>query len=549
MQKKRLKIRLFTLFLSFSISSSFLSMATPSAAVYGTPEEDEEKFVFTESVSDSEDPNGLGEKKHEPTLKDYINQLTPYLKDLLNLNYEKVKKEVEKKIKENGWDYEYTMQSFADKGNPFDKFDYNALISAYATIVECGRNGNVLISDAPLITPEYNEVTDGNVKYAEVTFSVIDMDGLFRFYGYDLDNEEIKTKYEKRKKEIEDALKETDLKEKLFVKTRADVLYILETTGADAAVRQYRIPNDIPEGRKYVIAAALSLVGKVPYDWGGKPVKPGYDTSWWTYDENKGRQKGLDCSGFVQWAYMTAGYGEDVTGHLLSTYQMRTDLQEISYEELMPGDIGLMKESDEGTNHCGIYLGNGLWAHCSSPVGSVTVSSYGFRFFKRVMDGSFSLDTAESYFNNDTENLTGPGIQTLDGNDGIPYSENDVYTLAQLIDHEVGGEEFNSWVAVAEVVLNRVHNETFPNTLHDVIYQPHQFSYVSEIQNITPTETELYVAEEVLKGTLKYFNNKDVLFFKNPVITDGIPASEPVNWGNLPWYGNIGTVAFYTKAN
>lgn len=62
MQKKRLKIRLFTLFLSFSISSSFLSMATPSTAVYGTPEEDEEKFVFTESVSDSEDPNGLGEK-------------------------------------------------------------------------------------------------------------------------------------------------------------------------------------------------------------------------------------------------------------------------------------------------------------------------------------------------------------------------------------------------------------------------------------------------------------------------------------------------------
>ena len=543
------KVKRLAIFLSsICVLSSSISYATPSASTYGTETEEKVRTGFTLSKADTDDPNGLGQRSSEPTLKDYINKLTPYLEDLLNISYEKAKKEVEEKIKEKGWDYEYTMQSFSDQGNPFDDVDYNALISAYATIVESGRNGNVLISDAPLITPEYTEVKDGDVTYAEIKLSTLDIDGLFRFYGYDPDNEELKQRYEKRKKEIEDALNETELKEKMFLKTKENILYILETTGADAAVKQYKIPDDIDESRKYVIAAALSLVGKVPYDWGGKPAKPGYDTSWWTFDSVRGRQKGLDCSGFVQWAYMTAGFGNDVTSHLTSTYQMRTDLQEISYDDLIPGDIGLMKEDDNGTNHCGIYLGNGLWAHCSSAVGSATVSTYGFRFFKRIPDGTFSPDTAETYFRNDTENLTGPGVETLSGDDGIPYSSGDVYMLAQLIDHEVGGEGFNSWVAVAEVVLNRVHNDTFPNTLHDVIYQPHQFSYVSDIQYITPTDAEMYVAEEVLKGTLKYFNNQNVLFFKNPTITDGIPASEPVNWGNLPWHGNIGPVAFYTGA-
>lgn len=52
--------------------------------------------------------------------------------------------------------------------------------------------------------------------------------------------------------------------------------------------------------------------------------------------------------------------------------------------------------------------------------------------------------------------------------------------LAQVIYFEARGEIKAGQVAVAQVVLNRVHSPKFPNTIKEVVWQPYQFSYTND---------------------------------------------------------------------
>lgn len=129
------------------------------------------------------------------------------------------------------------------------------------------------------------------------------------------------------------------------------------------------------EARKEIMRAALSLVGKVPYFWGGKSG-PGWNDAWNTPrlvtaagSSTSGTMQpyGLDCSGFINWAYMTA-VGVSLGNSWDTTYA-------ITESELLPGDIGLM--AARGTvpvNHILIYAGRSpegkqLWVHCSYGLG------------------------------------------------------------------------------------------------------------------------------------------------------------------------------------
>ena len=101
-----------------------------------------------------------------------------------------------------------------------------------------------------------------------------------------------------------------------------------------------QLPDNVSETRKAIIQYALESVGKVPYYWGGKASRSGYDgNSFGTYMEpdTKGRVlKGLDCSGWIAWVYWS------VTGDRLpaeSTSGLRACGRAISRSELQPGDI------------------------------------------------------------------------------------------------------------------------------------------------------------------------------------------------------------------
>lgn len=91
--------------------------------------------------------------------------------------------------------------------------------------------------------------------------------------------------------------------------------------------------------------------------------------------------------------------------------------------------------------------------------------------------------------------------------------ENDLNMLSRIIYAEARKEPYEGQVAVAAVVLNRVKNPSFPNTISGVIYQAGAFDAVQDGQfNLTPNDTAKRAAADALngwdpsKGAIYYFN-------------------------------------------
>lgn len=77
----------------------------------------------------------------------------------------------------------------------------------------------------------------------------------------------------------------------------------------------------------------------------------------------------------------------------------------------------------------------------------------------------------------------------------------DVNLLAHLIHGEARGEPYVGQVAVAAVVLNRVRDSRFPNTIAGVIYQPGAFDAVADGQiNLEPAAESYKAAQDALNG-------------------------------------------------
>lgn len=54
--------------------------------------------------------------------------------------------------------------------------------------------------------------------------------------------------------------------------------------------------------------------------------------------------------------------------------------------------------------------------------------------------------------------------------------DDDIQLLAACVEAEAGNQSLYGKRLVADVILNRVDSDIFPNTIHGVITQPHQFS-------------------------------------------------------------------------
>lgn len=93
-------------------------------------------------------------------------------------------------------------------------------------------------------------------------------------------------------------------------------------------------------------------------------------------------------------------------------------------------------------------------------------------------------------------------------------SQQEAYLLAQLITAEAAGEIFEGQVAVGAVVLNRVADPRFPNTITGVIYEPWQFEPVMNgTIYITPDPMCIRAAEAAIAG---WDPVDGALFFFNP---------------------------------
>lgn len=82
-------------------------------------------------------------------------------------------------------------------------------------------------------------------------------------------------------------------------------------------------------------------------------------------------------------------------------------------------------------------------------------------------------------------------------------SESDVQLMARAINGEARGEPYEGQVAVGAVILNRVKDSNFPNTISGVIYESGAFTAVTDGQINVPIKegsTVLKAARDALNG-------------------------------------------------
>lgn len=97
----------------------------------------------------------------------------------------------------------------------------------------------------------------------------------------------------------------------------------------------------------------------------------------------------------------------------------------------------------------------------------------------------------------------------------LAYTDEDVLWLARIVDVEARDGSVIKKIAVANVVLNRVKDERFPNTVYDVIYASGQFppAHKSGFATSEPSMNSFIAVKRALEGennveTCLYFNNR-----------------------------------------
>ncbi|ORX23668.1 cell wall hydrolase [Thermoanaerobacterium sp. PSU-2] len=92
---------------------------------------------------------------------------------------------------------------------------------------------------------------------------------------------------------------------------------------------------------------------------------------------------------------------------------------------------------------------------------------------------------------------------------------NDVLLLAKLIQAEGESEPMIGKVAIGAVVVNRVQNQNFPDTISEVIFEPGQFESVTNnrIFNVENIDEECIISalkalegEDPTDGSLYFYN-------------------------------------------
>lgn len=113
-------------------------------------------------------------------------------------------------------------------------------------------------------------------------------------------------------------------------------------------------------------------------------------------------------------------------------------------------------------------------------------------------------------------------------------SSDDYYTLLQIVEAEATGGDMQSKMIVAGVVLNRVRDPHFPNTIYEVVWQENQFQPTADgrIYSCTVTDSTVEAVERVLQG--EDFSQGALFFF----------ARNSAEAQNISWFDSSLTKVF-----
>ncbi|MCA0757286.1 cell wall hydrolase [Paenibacillus sp. N4] len=117
------------------------------------------------------------------------------------------------------------------------------------------------------------------------------------------------------------------------------------------------------------------------------------------------------------------------------------------------------------------------------------------------------------------------------------YTEKDYLLLAKITQVESGNESYEGQLGVANVILNRVKDSRFPDSVRDVIYSGKQFppAHNGLLDKSIPNASVLRAAKDALNGKN---NVEKALYFYNPQVSNGS------FWDSLDIIKKIGHHAF-----
>ena len=105
------------------------------------------------------------------------------------------------------------------------------------------------------------------------------------------------------------------------------------------------------------------------------------------------------------------------------------------------------------------------------------------------------------------------GIFSSSSKSSGSVSSSSLNLISRFVYAESRGEPYKGQVAVAAVILNRVKDSRFPNTVSGVVYQSGAFTCVSDGQiNLSPNDTARKAAQDAMNGwdptygAIYYFN-------------------------------------------
>ncbi len=177
------------------------------------------------------------------------------------------------------------------------------------------------------------------------------------------------------------------------------------------------------------------------------------------------------------------------------------------------------------SNDRALYVPDGVKA-----VNGRTVFS--LRLLAQVTGGKLTWDAATG-----TAHLDTRGTVPAQAN----YDQEDLYWMSRIISAESRGEPLLGQIAVGNVVLNRVADQEFPNTVKEVIFDDKYAIQFEPVENGTvyqePTESAVLAAKMSLEGA-------DVI---GSALYFYAPKLSPVNWinQNRPFHMTIGCHDFH----
>ncbi len=141
------------------------------------------------------------------------------------------------------------------------------------------------------------------------------------------------------------------------------------------------------------------------------------------------------------------------------------------------------------------------------------------------------------------------GYQVLEREAVYTFTEEELDALYRIVEAEAGSEDEDGKLLVANVVLNRLEDERFPDTVEEVIFQEangsYQFSPVGSgrIQRVTVSDETVAAVQRALEGEDL---SQGALFFASRRYADGTRMS----WFDscLTYLFRHGNHEFYTLA-